>query len=258
MNLFCRLINKQWLIVSAFRSIFDLKAEIKKTKISFAWLIIEPLIYLGIFYGLFHYLYGKNLKVSLFILISVITWKWFASSINASTRSILNSKNLINQIYIPKYVFPFTCVITSSIKFTLSFFIFLMIYSCIDLNIFLKMHYLILVIFLQFSLILSISLFVAMIGPFFPLVVSIVENLLTIIFFLSGVFYGVNNLPNSFRYIIHSNPMFWIFDSYKEILVNNTAPNNMALFFIFVFSMLIIFFSLILLKKFDKKYPFLV
>jgi len=258
MTLLDNILNKRWLITSVFRSIFDLKTEIKKTKISFAWLIIEPLIYLGIFYGLFHYLYGKSTQVSFFILIAVIAWKWFATSINASSRSIINSKNLINQIYIPKYVFPFSCVITSSIKFTISLFVFLIISFFLDTSIFFKLHYLIFLIFTQLMLTLSISLFIAMIGPFFPLVISVVENLLTIIFFLSGIFYNLNNLPKFIEYIIICNPMFWVFDSYKNILINNTNLDYVALFIIQIFSILITFLSLIFLKKFDKKYPFLV
>ncbi|MCB1756284.1 MAG: ABC transporter permease, partial [Gammaproteobacteria bacterium] len=55
-----------------------------------------------------------------FLLTGLILWKWFASTITTSSGIINANRGLLNQVYLPKWIFPLTVVIGNTSKLLIS------------------------------------------------------------------------------------------------------------------------------------------
>jgi len=110
----------------------------------------------------------------------------------------------------------------------------------------------------QLLLITACSLILAAIVPFLPDLRFVVENLLTGVFFMSGVFLDVSKLPHVLDFhkqLYYLNPMVNLVESFRNVLMYNHSPDWRALAIISVFSLLGIWFGKYLIQKFEYVYP---
>jgi lipopolysaccharide transport system permease protein len=81
----------------------------------------------------------------------------------------------------------------------------------------------------QFTLILTFSYLVAAIIPFFPDLRFLVQAMLQLVFFVSGVLFDGATIPEQYRQYFYLNPMANVIDSYRDILMHDRWPDWQAL-----------------------------
>ena len=249
------MINKRLVNIIFFRVYADLKAERDRGYLGYLWWFIEPIMFMAAFYIVFGLLMrrGEENFVS-FLLIGLVTWKWFAGSIQQSMVSIKANKGILAQVYLPKIVFPVISFITASIKFIfifaiLSLFLFWVrgenLVSIVDLAV---------VILLQGFLIFSVSIFCASIVPIIPDLKLIIENLLLLVFFISGIFFNISQIPNEYQWYMQFNPMATIIKAYRDSMLYGEALVFADLIVVFFISSVILLLGLLILTKYDFEY----
>jgi len=115
-----------------------------------------------------------------------------------------------------------------------------------------------LLIFVQFLLVFSSACLVAAITPFLPDLKVIFDKLMTLLFFLSGIFYTADVIPESIRGYFRFNPAFSLIESYRDILVYHRWPSLSAIVTISIFSLVILTVACYILRRFDRIYPRLI
>ena len=110
-------------------------------------------------------------------------------------------------------------------------------------------------IIIQFVLNFAIASFFAAITPIIPDIRMILTNGLTLLFFISGVFFDINRLPDEMRSLVIINPMAVMIDCFRSILLNNLIPDLKILLIMAFFSLAMLFISLFILNKYDRIYP---
>lgn len=248
--------NRQYLLLTLQKSISDLIAEARQGYIGILWWIIEPVLYLSVFYFIFVVIFNRGGRDDVaFLLIGLVIWKWFGSSIPKCSNSISANVGLIRQIYIPKVVIPVITVLTTTFKFLIVFFLlitFLLVLGY-DANItWLSLPFLVVV---QFLVILSIGSILAAALPFFPDLKFIIDNAMLLLFFLSGVFFDFSAVSPEIKNILYLNPMLGMIESYRAVLVYGYWPDWRLVGFIFVGSLVCLSVAWYLLSRYDRVYP---
>jgi lipopolysaccharide transport system permease protein len=108
-----------------YKSFTDIKAEAARSYLGLLWWIIEPIFYLFTFYVLFVLVLkrgGPDFVPN--FLCGIIVWKWFVSAINGGVNAISSHRGLVQQVYVPKYIFPIIAVLGSTVRFLPVFTIF--------------------------------------------------------------------------------------------------------------------------------------
>src|SRR5690625_6818739 len=83
----------------------------------FLWLL-DPLLNVVVYYFLVVIILERGGEdFAVFLVIGLVVWRWISSSINASAKSILRYSSIINQVYLPKSIFPLSFSITQFINF---------------------------------------------------------------------------------------------------------------------------------------------
>jgi lipopolysaccharide transport system permease protein len=111
------------------------------------------------------------------------------------------------------------------------------------------------VIATQLLLILAITCLVSAMVPFLPDLRQVLENLLLVFLFLSGVFIDFAQYPEKIKKILYLNPMAILISMYRKVLLEGGSPDWDKLLSIFFFSILTFLLAHWILRRYDRIYP---
>jgi lipopolysaccharide transport system permease protein len=233
-----------------------LHAEASRGYLGVLWWVIEPVMYMGIFYFVFAHLFHRgDENFIMFVLTGLIVWKWFAATVITGSNSLMGNAGLMNQVYLPKIVFPLITVAINTFKFLIILTLFLIILQFTSTKPSLTWILLPVLIFTQLLLIVAVSSLLAAIMPFFPDLRVILENVLMMFFFLSGIFFDIYRLPAHIQSYLFLNPMATMITMYRKLLLNGTLPDWRQLLFVMLISFMVMILAGWIFHRFDRVYP---
>ena len=233
-----------------------LRAEASRGYLGVLWWVLEPLLYMSIFYVIFVHLFHRgDENFIMFLLTGLIVWKWFATTVMNGANSLMANSSLMNQVYLPKIIFPLTAVVTNTFKFFLILSLFLVFLQFTSIQVSWTWLLLPLLVLTQLLLMIGLCSLLAAIMPFFPDLQAILQNIMMMMLFLSGVFFDIGRLPAPVQSYFRLNPMATLIAMYRKLLLDGVAPDFKQLFWIVLFSLMVLALSLMLLRRFDRVYP---
>jgi lipopolysaccharide transport system permease protein len=234
----------------------DLRSEARRYYISYLWWVIEPILEMLVYFVVFGVLQKNKAPHFIpFLLIGVICWKWFSTTVRHAGNSILNSRSLIQQVNLPKAVFPLTVVCTDTFKFLIVFLIVIFYLWISGFPIGAAYLALPLLLITQLTLIVALGLFFAAIVPFIPDMDILLENSLRIVFFLSGIFFDPRKLSVERQSIFFLNPMAFLINEFRNVMMEGQFHHYKQLLIILMASLLGILIANRIISRFDKIYP---
>jgi len=247
--------TKHYFSLIAQKSAADLISEARRGYLGILWWIIEPVIYMSVFYLIFVVVLdrGGEDRVA-FLLTGLVVWKWFVSSIPQCANCISANIGLIRQVYIPKHVFPAMVVMTSTTKFLIILVLliaFLIIAGKSPSAAWLSLPVLIGV---QLLVTLAIGSVLSAIVPFIPDLKLIVDNGMILLFFLSGVFFDISSASPEIKSYLYLNPMVLIIENYRKVLLDGVWPDWSMLGTVLSISLGGLALGWYLLRRFDRTY----
>ena len=237
------------------KALAELKAESSRAYIGILWWVIEPILYMLAFYFVFAFgLRTGGPGFVPFLLCGIVPWKWFAASIQTGSKTIVANRGLITQVYFHKGLLVATSLTASSIKFAIVLTL-LLVYLILS-GTALDHHILglIPVILIQLVLIAAITTFAASIVPFIPDFKLIIENGLLMLFFMSGIFFDIRELPEDVQQILSLNPMVTIIGGYRDALLNSTWPDIRALIVVLAEASIFMVWGVYRLNRYDRHF----
>jgi ABC-type polysaccharide/polyol phosphate export permease len=106
-----------------FGSLFrrDLRAKYKGSVLGLAWTLANPLVLMAVYVAVFSLLWKATVadvdRYWLFLLCGLPAWVFFATSLQASSRSLLENANLIRKVRFPRQLVPLSIVGTQLVAF---------------------------------------------------------------------------------------------------------------------------------------------
>lgn len=234
----------------------ELRTEIAKRFLGFLWWIIEPVMYMAVFYVVF----GLALRQGgadyvPFLLSGMIAWKWFDGSVRQAGSSLSANAGLIQQIYVPKSLLGLIQVFSNTFKFFIVLVLFIGFLLIIGKRPALAWLALPLVIVVQLYLILAIGLLLASIIPFAQDLKQVVDNLLMLMMFMSGIFFSPSQVPETMRWVFELNPVVVLIEAYRSILLHGQWPDLNGLGYVMIVASPLLAIALLVFSRFERHYP---
>lgn|SRR5690625_511956 len=231
-----------------------LKAEHRNSYLGYFWWLLDPLLGVLVYYFLVVIILergGENFAV--FLVIGLVVWRWISSSINASAKSILRYSSIINQVYLPKSIFPLSFTITQLFNF---------IFGLIVIAIFLIFNGVIpgwQIVYLPFIIVVTLAFLMAVgftLG-YFTVFVRDIDNLLThiirLFFYASPIIWEGGRLPPEYGFLVDINPIAILVDAYRDILMYHQSPDFIGLFIILSASIIVLILMVNYYRKNEHK-----
>jgi lipopolysaccharide transport system permease protein len=238
-----------------YKTYADLKFEAKRTYIGFLWWIIEPVLFMVIFYFVFAVVFQRGeANFVPFLLIGLTTFHWVQSNVIQSCGAISGNRGLIQQVYVPKFVFPTVLLVTTTIKFGIVYALLLvyLIFYGFDLT----WHWLLsgLILGNLLLLIAGLSYLTAAITPLLPDVRILIDNAFRATFFLSGIFYDIRALDPGIARWLQYNPFAVVISDLRGALMYAQSPHWRAQFVISLMGTALIFIGLYIMRRNELRY----
>jgi lipopolysaccharide transport system permease protein len=205
----------------------DLKLRYKRSYLGIAWTLVNPLAQLAVYTFVFTVLFNNPAKhFMVFLFIGITSWTWTQSAILEGTTAILRNRDLIRQPGFPSRLLPQVTVGTHLLHFLLTFPItFAMIYFSWDLRVHPSVLWLPLIILVQYAFTAAFSVLAACIHVNFRDTQYLLSVFLMLAFFLTPIIYEIDMVPARYRWAYHLNPMTYIIDAYRAVLIRGQMPD---------------------------------
>lgn len=239
-----------------------LKAEHRNSYLGYFWWLLDPLLNVLVYYFLVVIILDRThegFSYPLFLVIGLVAWRWISTSINSSSKSILRYSSIINQVSLPKALFPLSFTLTQLFNFAFGLIVialFLAIYGVVPTW---HVAYLPLLIFIQ----LTVHLALGLVLGFITIFVRDIENLMTyitrIFFYASPIIWEGGRLirsgkvPDLLVPLIEYNPVAIIVTAYRDILMFHQTPNLIGLGILFLIAIIIGTFMIYYYSKNEHK-----
>ena len=206
----------------------QLKSEVASSYLNWIWWILDPLCFMLIYAFIFGVVFnGKEPYFPAFIFVGLTAWNFFNKCVQSSVKMIKNNRPIIEKVYIPKFVLAYTRMGVDGFKMMISFGIVI----CMMIVYRVKVTWNILLV-IPLLLLLLVVTFAAMtilmhLGVFVEDMSNIVNILLRLLFYITGVFYSVyKRLPEPYGQIaLHINPLAFILDGLRKCLLYGETPD---------------------------------
>ena len=204
----------------------DFITRYRRNVLGILWSLLNPLLTMLVLTMIFSMLFRFDIpNFPVYLLSGQLIFNFFSESTNQAMGSIINNASTIKKVYVPKYIFPISKVISSIVNLFFSFLAFLIVYI-ITGEPFRWTIFLIPISFIYiFVFSLGVGMLLSSMAVFFRDITYLYGIFITLLLFLTPIFYPVSILPNRIYHLIHLNPLFHYVTYFRELTLNGSIPN---------------------------------
>lgn len=219
-----------YLELIAFSTYAELRAERSRSYLGLIWWVLEPAMNMATYYLIF----GVIIKIPQpdyvpFLLVGLTLWQWFKSCVSHGGYAIWNQLGLIRQVKIAAQVFPAVQIMADTVKFIFILFLLMIILWCSGYPPNAAYIALIPVLLIELVFAAGAAYVFAAVMPLAPDLRFIIEQVLTVLMWLSGVLIAFDNAPVAMQHWLAINPIAQLIMAGRAILMYGTWPDWAAL-----------------------------
>ena len=160
-----------------------------------------------------------------YLLSGQLIYSFFSEATNMSMSSIINSASLIKKVYIPKYIFPVSRVLSSFVTLLLSLLamVIVMVVTKVKFNWVILFFPIPLIYILVFSI--GMGLLLSVLAVYFRDVIHLYSVLLSAWMYLTPIMYPINMVPDYVKRFIFWNPMYYFVEIFRQIVLYGEWPS---------------------------------
>lgn len=233
----------------------NLRLKVSNTWLGYFWWLLDPLLQMLVYTIIVEFIFNRGeADFPVFVFCGLLSWKWFSSTINYSANCIKSNSAVLNQVYVPKFLFPLQETTVNLIKFLFGFIV--LFFMLFFFNINLSIHFIevIPIIFSNYLFIFAVSLVFTHFGVFITDLKNFLGHFTRVWWYLSPGMYSLRIVPEQYRWLFWLNPNTSFFESYRNVIMYEKPPYYLSLFIWDVISVIIIYFGLRKIYKFDRSY----
>lgn len=212
-------------------TVLDLRVRYAGSRLGLFWMLAAPLLILGAYLLLF----GRILRVQpapgmsgleygLLVASGLLPWIGFSEGITRGTGSVLAQRNLMKSRLFPMELIPVTAVFAGFVG-QLCGTVLLLLVLALHGTLGPTLAFLPLLMILQAMLSIGLVWFLSCVNILYRDTSQAVTLLLVLLMFLSPIAYTQKMVPAGLELVVRLNPLSYLIEGYREVLVFDQAPN---------------------------------
>lgn len=203
----------------------ELKLRYKRSALGAAWSLLVPLAQLLVFVFLSRSVLQLEIPhYPVFVFTGLLSWNWFQSSLLLATGSVTDNRMLIRRPGFPAAILPAVTVMTGLIHYLLALPVLLVFAAVSGVPLTPALLAFPLIVALQFALTLGLAFLLASLHVTFRDLQHLLGILLTLLFYLTPVFYSPRNVPEQYHALFQLNPMATVLAALRRVLLEGQWP----------------------------------
>jgi lipopolysaccharide transport system permease protein len=212
------------LIINLARRNFSL--QFRGSFLGLLWALLLPVIQLMVFVFLFQRVVPLGIEdYPAFVYTALLPWNWFSASILSAGDLFFVHRDLVRRPNFTPSTLALVAALTNLLKYLVALPIVFVLVAISGRAITWTVLLLPFIMLIQGTLIVGLSLFIATWNVLYRDVQHITGVAVMLWFYLTPVFYSLENVQREYRIAFMLNPMAGLVQSYRAILYEGTVPD---------------------------------
>ena len=233
----------------------DFKAKYKRSVLGMLWSFLNPLLTMSIQYVVFSTIFRSTIpNFIIYLLSGIICFNFFSEATSMCLMSIIGNATLINKVYVPKYIYPFSRTVSSSINLLLSLVPLLIMLLVTQTPIRPSIVLLPFALIMLFILSYGVGLILASMMVFFRDTQFLWNIFSMLLMYLTPIFYPDSIIPDRFMTVYKLNPLYHVIRFIRSILIDGVSPEPKAYLLCAILCFVPFLIGVIIFRKNEDKF----
>lgn len=233
----------------------DFKVKYKRSVLGYLWSFLNPLLTMMVQYVVFSTIFRSGVdNYPVYLLSGAIMFSFFSEAVGQGLTAIVYNASLITKVYVPKYIYPVTKVISCSINLLISVIPLLLVTLFtgrkLTKAVFLLPYPIICLIFFSIgmSLILCSSMVFFRDTQYLWGIVSMAWM------YATPMFYPESIIPPKFQFVLWFNPMRHFIKFVRTVLIEGISPAPMSYLNCLLSAFITCIVGIVVFKRLQNKF----
>lgn len=238
------LYKRRWLIKYLVQR--QLASSYRSSYLGLVWTFLSPLIMVALFTLVFSEMLGLRfrevtgdsaLNFGLFLYCGLLPYLAWAQALNQGVRVISRNRGLVESVIFPLEILPLTSVVTALIQSFLGVPALMLVLVLLEQRLEWTALLLPLVMVPQLLFTLGISYLMAIAGTYVPDISETLRGVVRATFFITPIIWPPERIPENFRFLVDYNPLAFLVEAYRNLILDGKLPDGMATFYFSLFAL---------------------
>jgi ABC-type polysaccharide/polyol phosphate export permease len=239
----------------------ELRQKYQGSVLGVLWYVVNPLALVGAYTLMFGYLFKRQDidHYPLFLMIGVITWLFFSQSLLSAATSFLQHSALVRKVRFPRETIPASVVTVQFVTYAVLLVLLAPVVVAVRGTLDPALLLLPVVVALLFAFVLGVALVVAVLHAYFRDVEPVLAAALLPWFFLTPIFFRVDQLPGVDAHpwagtlLEWVNPIAPFIEAVRSVLYDGAVPDGGVLLYIALAASIAAFGGLFLFRRLESE-----
>ena len=209
-----------------FLALRDIKVRYKQTALGVAWVLLQPLLAMGIFSIVFGQrgLAANGVPYPLFVVSGLVPWFYFSNATSGASGSVVGNTQLISKVYFPRLAIPLAAVLANLVDLSIGLLLELVLLVVFGVGF--GWHLLALPVLVTLIVLtaLGVSVWLSALDVQYRDVRYAVPFLVQVWLFATPVIYSSGDVPDRWRPLLALNPMTGVIEAFRWSLLGVGDP----------------------------------
>ncbi|MBQ9937303.1 MAG: ABC transporter permease [Oscillospiraceae bacterium] len=233
----------------------DLKVKYRRSFLGYLWSLLNPLLMMTIMTLVFSTVFRFDIQnFPLYLICGQTLYSFFNESTNIAMYSITSNAPLIKKVYIPKFIFPISRVLSCFVTTSFSFLaiIIVMIFTKTPITIYFPLIIFPLLFLLLFAS--GIGMILSALAVYFQDITHLYSVLTLAWMYLTPIFYPVEAVPEFVKNIIYCNPLYHYIEMFRCFVLNGCMPDAQLWLWSVLSSSISLVLGVLIFNKLQKNF----
>jgi lipopolysaccharide transport system permease protein len=205
----------------------DVKIRYKQTAIGVLWVILQPLLTMGVFtlfFGRLAKLPSQGLPYPIFYFAALVPWTYFSYALQSATNVVVENQRVITKVYFPRLVLPFSAVLSGLVDFAIGFVVLVILTLAYGIRPTVAALWLPALLLLAILTALGVGLWMSALNALYRDVRYVMPFVVQFWMFASPVAYPSVLVPERWRWLYGLNPMAGVIDGFRWAMTGHGQP----------------------------------
>jgi lipopolysaccharide transport system permease protein len=224
------------------------------------WLLLNPLLMLCIYTFIFRVVFkarwgdsgDSKTEFALVLFIGLLIFNLFADCIQRAPLLIINNMNYVKKVIFPLEILPWVIFCAALFHFAVGLAVWLLVFMVLH-GLPAWTAWLLMVVLLPLAgFAIGSAYLLATLGVCCRDTSHIITILTTILLFLSPIFYPVSGLPERYQALVYLNPLTWVVEQARGLLLAGETPQVSAVLLATTGSLAMLWFGFSVFQRFRQ------
>lgn len=233
----------------------DFRTKYKRSVLGMFWSFLNPLLMMLVQYFVFSTIFKSDVpNFAAYLIIGTVMFNFFNEACGMALGSIVGNASLITKVYMPKYIYPLTRVMSSVVNLVISLIPLLIV--CVITRVEFHKSAVLVLFFLTcltvFSLGLGLLLSASMV--FFRDTQFLWGVLSMMWMYATPIFYPETILPEEFKFVLQINPLYHFLKNARLCILDGISPEPIVYVQCLIMALVALFVGALVFRKAQDRF----